>query len=217
MLARISIALPNLRNACPVNRPIANQSSWEYARASPPLPGALPIVLCGRVDLRGCRIARIRRRRNLMSADNKALVRRLYEEVWNKRRLELVDEIISPSHALHDPNLTDSSVGPDAYRRQVSRFIVGIPDLRFTIEDIVDEKEKVAVAWTISGTHTGEFMGIPATNKKVYVEGITNNNEAAHSRDPSDNGRDRLARLSDFFGARWCARKCARGLDSRRA
>ena len=110
-----------------------------------------------------------------MSADNKAIVRRLYEEVWNKRRLELVDEIISPSHALHDPNLTDSSVGPDAYKRQVSRFISGIPDLRFTIEDIVDEKEKLAVAWTISGTHTGEFMGIPATNKKVYVEGITIN------------------------------------------
>ena len=38
---------------------------------------------------------------------------------------------------------------------------------------IVDEKEKLAVAWTISGTHTGEFMGIPPTNKKVYVEGIT--------------------------------------------
>jgi steroid delta-isomerase-like uncharacterized protein len=110
-----------------------------------------------------------------MSADNKAIVRRLYEEVWNKRRLELVDEIISPSHALHDPNLTDSSVGPDAYKRQVSRFISGIPDLRFTIEDIVDEKEKLAVAWTISGTHTAEFMGIPATNKKVYVEGITIN------------------------------------------
>ncbi len=110
-----------------------------------------------------------------MSADNKAVVRRLYEEVWNKRRLELVDEIMSPSHALHDPTLTDSSVGPDAYKRQVSRFIVGIPDLRFTIEDIVDEKEKLAVAWTISGTHNGEFMGIPATNKKVYVEGITIN------------------------------------------
>ena len=110
-----------------------------------------------------------------MSADNKAIVRRLYEEVWNKRRLELVDEIISPSHALHDPNLTDSSVGPDAYKRQVSRFIAGIPDLRLTIEDIVGEKEKLAVAWTISGTHTGEFMGIPATNKKVYVEGITIN------------------------------------------
>ena len=110
-----------------------------------------------------------------MSADNKAIVRRLYEEVWNKRRLELVDEIISPSHALHDPNLSGSAVGPEAYKRQVTRFITAFPDLRFTVEDIVGEKEKLAVAWTISGTHKSEFMGIPATNKKVSVDGITIN------------------------------------------
>ena len=108
-----------------------------------------------------------------MSADNKAVVRCLYDEVWNKRRLELVDEIISPSHALHDPNLAGSAVGPEAYKRQVTRFIAGIPDLRFTIEDVVEEKEKVAVAWTISGTHKGDFMNIPATNKKLSVDGIT--------------------------------------------
>src|SRR6266446_5489657 len=110
-----------------------------------------------------------RRRRNPMSADaeNKAIVRQLYEEVWNKRRLELVDEIISPSHALHDPNATGSAVGPEAYKRSVTRFITAFPDLRFNIEDIVGENEKLAVAWTISGTHKGEFMGIPATNKKV--------------------------------------------------
>ena len=110
-----------------------------------------------------------------MSADNKAIVRQLYEEVWNKRRLELVDEIISPSHALHDPNLSGSAVGPEAYKRQVTRFITAFPDLRFTVEDIVGEKEKLAVAWTISGTHKSEFMGIPATNKKVSVDGITIN------------------------------------------
>jgi len=110
-----------------------------------------------------------------MSADaeNKAIIRQLYEEVWNKRRLELVDEIISPSHALHDPNLTGSAVGPEAYKRQISRFITGIPDLRFTLEDIVGEREKLAVAWTISGTHKGEFMGIPVTDKKVAIDGIT--------------------------------------------
>jgi steroid delta-isomerase-like uncharacterized protein len=108
-----------------------------------------------------------------MPSDNMAIVRQLYEEVWNKRRLELVDEIISPSHALHDPNLTDSAVGPEAYKRQVARFITGFPDLRFTIQDIVDDKDKLAVAWTISGTHKGELMGIPATNKKMSVDGIT--------------------------------------------
>lgn len=108
-----------------------------------------------------------------MSADARTIVRSLYEEVWNKRRLELVDEIISPSHALHDPNLTGSAVGPEAYKRQISRFITGIPDLRFTLEDIVGEREKLAVAWTISGSHKGEFMGIPATDKKVAIDGIT--------------------------------------------
>jgi steroid delta-isomerase-like uncharacterized protein len=108
-------------------------------------------------------------------AENKAIIRQLYEEVWNKRRLELVDEIISPSHALHDPNLTGSGVGPEAYKRQVTRFISAFPDLRFTIEDVVGENEKLAVAWTISGTHKSEFMGIPATNKKVSVDGITIN------------------------------------------
>ncbi len=110
-----------------------------------------------------------------MSINNKVIVRRLYEEVWNKRRLELVDEIISPSHAIHDPTVSGSAVGPEAYKRQVTRFITAFPDLRLTIEDIVGENEKLAVAWTISGTHRGEFMGITATNKKVSVDGITIN------------------------------------------
>jgi len=108
-----------------------------------------------------------------MSTDNKSIVRLLYDEVWNKRRLELVDEIISPSHALHDPNLTGSAVGPEAYKRLVSRWVAGVSDLRFTLEDMVGENEKLAVAWTISGTHKGEFMGVPPTNKKVSVDGIT--------------------------------------------
>src|SRR5713226_8536598 len=83
-----------------------------------------------------------------MSADNKSIVRLLYDEVWNKRRLELVDEIISPSHALHDPNLTGSAVGPEAYKRLVSRWVAGISDLRFTLEDMVGENEKLAVPWS---------------------------------------------------------------------
>jgi len=89
-----------------------------------------------------------------MSAENKAIVRRLYEEVWKQRRLELVDEIISPSHALHDPNLTIPRLVLTLINAKSRAFISGIPDLHFTIEDIVDEKEKLAVAWTISGTHT---------------------------------------------------------------
>ncbi len=62
-----------------------------------------------------------------MSADNKAIIRRLYEEVWNKRKLEVISEIISPSHALHGPNVAGSAVGPEAYKRQLLAFLAGYP------------------------------------------------------------------------------------------
>ena len=108
-----------------------------------------------------------------MSAENKAIVRRLCGEVWNARRLEVVNEIISPSHALHDTITEGSEIGPEAYKATVTRFLTGFPDLRFSIDDMIAEDEKLVVSWNISGTHKGEFMGIPATNKKVSVDGIT--------------------------------------------
>jgi steroid delta-isomerase-like uncharacterized protein len=108
-----------------------------------------------------------------MPTDNKAIVRRLYEEVWNKRRLDVVEELISPSHALNDPIVSGSQTGPELYKRRVVEFTASFPDLRFTIEDMIAEKGKVVVCWTISGTHKGEFMDIPATGRKVSVEGIT--------------------------------------------
>jgi len=106
-------------------------------------------------------------------ADNKAIVRRLYEEVWNKRKLEIISEVISPSHALQAPNISGSYVGPEAYKRQILLFLAGYSDLRFSIEDMIAEQDKVVACWTFSGTHRGDYMGIPATNKKVSVDGMT--------------------------------------------
>jgi steroid delta-isomerase-like uncharacterized protein len=108
-----------------------------------------------------------------MPADSKAIVRRLYDEVWNKRRLEVVDGLISPSHALNDPLSSDSQIGPKLYKQRVVEFTNSFPDCRFTIEDLIAEKGKVVASWTFCGTHKGEFRDIPATGKKVAVEGIT--------------------------------------------
>jgi len=108
-----------------------------------------------------------------MLLDSKAIVRRLYEEVWNKRRLEVVDELMSPSHALNDPVASGSQIGPESYKRRVAELTTSFPDLCFTIEDMIAEKEKVVVSWIISGTHKGEFLDIPATGRKVSMEGIT--------------------------------------------
>jgi steroid delta-isomerase-like uncharacterized protein len=108
-----------------------------------------------------------------MPIDSKTIVRRLYEDAWNKRKLELVSDLISPSHALHDNNFPGSSVGPEAYRAQMATYLAAFPDLRFTVEDIVAEKDKVAASWTLSGTHKGEIWGVRATNKKMCLDGIT--------------------------------------------
>ena len=108
-----------------------------------------------------------------MSSDNRAIILRLYQEAWNKRKMEVINELISPSHALQAPTLSGSSVGPEAYKGQILRFLAGFPDLRFTVEDTVTEKDKVVACWTFSGTHKGDFMGVPPTNRKVSVEGMT--------------------------------------------
>jgi steroid delta-isomerase-like uncharacterized protein len=108
-----------------------------------------------------------------MSMENKRIVRRFYEEVWNERKIELVDQLVSASHALNDPIVSGSQVGPELYKRRVAEFTKAFPDLCFTIEDTITEGSKSVICWTFTGTHQGEFRGIPGTGKKITVEGIT--------------------------------------------
>lgn len=108
-----------------------------------------------------------------MPTDNKSIVRRLYEEVWNQRNLEAAKELIAPSHAVQLFDAADSGVGPEAYARNVVQFVRAFPDLKFKVMDMVAEDEKVVALWNISGTHRGEFRGIAPTGKKVSVDGIT--------------------------------------------
>jgi steroid delta-isomerase-like uncharacterized protein len=98
--------------------------------------------------------------------DNKAIVRRLYEEVWNQRRLDVVDELISPSHALNEPQVSDSQIGQESYKRRVAELTTSFPDLRFSIENMLTETSKVVVSWIISGT-------LPAAGSKIFLAGFT--------------------------------------------
>jgi steroid delta-isomerase-like uncharacterized protein len=106
---------------------------------------------------------------------HKLLFGRLYQTVWNERRLEYIDQVIADSHALGDPTVLGRGVGPAAYRRQLERFLIGLPDLKLKIDDTVSEGEKLVVFWTMTGTHRGEFLGVPPTNKRVAFSGITIN------------------------------------------
>ena len=102
-----------------VSESIANQSPWEYALQGLTPPGFSAHRPVRQVHLRDFWIAKIQRRRNPMSAANKAIIRRLYEEVWNQRKLELINEIISPATLSKPPMLR---VPPLAQKPTSARF-----------------------------------------------------------------------------------------------
>jgi len=101
---------------------------------------------------------------------NKDVARRIYEEVLNKRDLSLLDELVRQDYIEHDP-LPGQGEGLDGVRDRYSMLIEGL-DPRFTIEDEIAEGDRVVVRWTNSGTHVGEFLGVPATNRPFSVAGI---------------------------------------------
>lgn len=97
---------------------------------------------------------------------NKAIVRRLYEEAWNERELSVVEEVHATDSVHHDPSNPENLIGPEGTKARIVEVTNAFPDLQFTIEDMVAEDDKVTVYWTTSGTHEGSFAGIPATGRR---------------------------------------------------
>lgn len=108
-----------------------------------------------------------------MSTDeNKALVRRTIEEVWNKGSLAGVDELLATDYVGHFAILPEPVRGHTAFKQFASHYFTAFPDIRVTIDDLVADGDKVVVRWTARGTHRGELMGIPPTGKPVTVTGM---------------------------------------------
>ena len=103
--------------------------------------------------------------------DNKALIREIIEEVWNKGNLAAVDRYFAPDYVDHTP-FPGQGPGPEGYRQVVTTIREAFPDLRLTLGDILAEGDKVAFRYTMEGTHQGGFMGIPPTGKPFSVGGM---------------------------------------------
>jgi steroid delta-isomerase-like uncharacterized protein len=101
---------------------------------------------------------------------NKELVRRYYDEVHNRRNYDRIEELVTPDFKEHDP-LPGQAAGREGMKDR-ERMLAANLDVRFTVEDIIAEGEKVVVRWRNHGTHIGEFLGIPPTGKEFSVEGI---------------------------------------------
>ena len=108
---------------------------------------------------------------NTQSAEqNKALVRQVLKLI-DERNLDEAFELYALDYIYHGPGGQELR-GRDGIRGLWEVFLVGLPDLHSTIEDMVSEGDKLVLRWRIEGTHTGEFLGVAPTNTEINL-GIT--------------------------------------------
>ena len=106
-----------------------------------------------------------------MSEENKAIVKRIVQEIWNGGNLDLADELIAPDY-VDNVSGTGSQVGPNGFKEAVNGVRDAFPDFVITINDMIAEDDKVVLVWTFIGTHKGELMGIAPTDKLIEFDGI---------------------------------------------
>ena len=110
-----------------------------------------------------------------MSEENKALVRRWFEEVWNQGRSDAIDEMFAADGIAH--GLSDDACkplkGPDDFKPFHQTFRGAFPDIEVVVEDMIAEGDLVAARCSVRGKHTGDHLGIAASNAPVQFTGMS--------------------------------------------
>jgi predicted ester cyclase len=104
-------------------------------------------------------------------AENTRVIRRLYDELFSKWNLAVIDEIIGPEFLGHGmpPGIPR---GPEGVRQFYAGIRAGLPDFRITVQDLFGAGDRVVVRWHATATHTGTFRGMPPTGAPVTLDGI---------------------------------------------
>jgi steroid delta-isomerase-like uncharacterized protein len=109
--------------------------------------------------------------------DCKHIVRRFVEELWNQRNLDVADAIFDEDCHTHQlrSGLPALAIlrGPAAIKAHIADWLSGFPDLKFTVEQMFADGDRVISQLAMDGTQTGEWMGIPPTGKRVNIRMIT--------------------------------------------
>jgi steroid delta-isomerase-like uncharacterized protein len=115
--------------------------------------------------------------RSKRSSKNEQLVRRFLEDLWNGRKLELADKLIAGDCKTHQlrsgADNTPVLRGPKEMKAHIEDWLRGFPDLKFTIEQLFSADDKVFTQTVMQGTHTGTWLEVPPTNKRVTVRMMT--------------------------------------------
>lgn len=106
----------------------------------------------------------------MSTEENKAIARRCMDAITQKNFIA-IDQMYAPTYVRHDPDSPHVHSRED-YRQYLAGLCTVFPDLRFTVEDLVAEGENVVCRFSVQGTHSYPWRGIPATGKQVMITGI---------------------------------------------
>ncbi len=109
---------------------------------------------------------------NTRSEQNKILIRRAVEEVWNGGNFDILDELITNDFIIHSSTPGEEIQGHKGVKQFYTKLREAFPDIHFTIENQVAEGDKVVTHWIARATHKGEFKGIPPTGNQVNFTAI---------------------------------------------
>ena len=105
--------------------------------------------------------------------ENKQIVNRFVEECWNQGNLNKVSELLADQVLFHDPVFPNMNAGIQNIKNHIETSRKAFPDLKFTVDDTIAERNEVVVHWTARGTHKGAFLGMPPTDRKVTIDGTS--------------------------------------------
>jgi len=107
-------------------------------------------------------------------SDNEALIKRWFEEVWNCGRADAIDEMFAENGIAHGLSGADGEPlrGPAAFKVFHESFRNAFPDIVVTVEQTVSEGDLLAVRCTARGKHTGDGLGLAATNAPMEITGM---------------------------------------------
>lgn len=106
-----------------------------------------------------------------MSKQDNIKTQQQFGEAINSGNLEKFNDLMAPNVVDHDP-APDQGPGPEGFIQFFETFRSAFPDLKVEVDQMVADEDNVSIAYTVTGTHKGDFMGVPATNKAISARGV---------------------------------------------
>ncbi len=109
-----------------------------------------------------------------MSSEKVQIMRRWFDQVWNEGNLDAIDELFASDGIAYGLGEHGRDTrGPAAFKPFVQRLRAAFPDLHITVDDTIEQDDRIAARFSVTMTHSGDDLGFPATGRRAQVKGIT--------------------------------------------